>query len=78
VGTGEGGRMGALGRAGECEEARCEAGVDDSAKGCWFMAAREESWGMLVLAAGTLLVWGGGSRSEGAWELETQQPWVWS
>jgi hypothetical protein len=40
------------------------------------MAAREESCGMLLLLGGTLLVCGGGSWSEGSWELETQQPWL--
>ena len=44
VGTGHGARMGALGLAGEGEDARREGGVDEEAEAeGWFIAAREES-----------------------------------
>ena len=44
VGTGEGARMGALGLAGEGEDARREGGLEDEAEAeGWFIAAREES-----------------------------------
>ena len=77
VGTGEGERTGALGRAGECEDARREGGVEDEAEAeGWFMAAREESWGRPEVS----LLLGCGGRAVGSfWEeglvLETQQPW---
>lgn len=70
--------MGALGRAGESEEARRDAGVEDEAEAeGWFIAAREESrgtWAPFVSFVGDGRT--AGSCSEGVLVLETQQPWI--
>jgi hypothetical protein len=60
--------MGSLGRAGEWDEVRVEA----AAETCWFMAAREELGGRLVVVGGGRA---DGSFCEEAVVLETQQPW---
>lgn len=74
VGRGDGGRIGAFGRAWECEEGRREVGpeVEAEAEG-WFMAAREEL-GMsppALLAIGGWTAW---SCSEDVVVREAQQP----
>lgn len=59
VGTGEGRQMGALGRAGEGEDARREGGDEEDAEAeGWFIAAREESCGRPGPAAVVVLVGG--------------------
>lgn len=73
--------MGALGRAGEGEEARREGGLEEEAEAeGWFIAAREESCGMPVPAAAEVVVLVGGwwavvgSCWEGVLVREAQQP----
>ena len=78
VGTGEGSRIGALGRAGEGEDARREGGDEEEAEAeGWFIAAREESCGML--APGVVVLVGGWWAVVSFWEgvlvREAQQPW---
>ena len=79
VGTGEGSRMGALGRAGEGEDARREGGEEEEAEAeGWFIAAREESCGMFGPGAVVVVLVGGwwavGSFWEGVLVREAQQP----
>jgi hypothetical protein len=73
--------MGALGRAGEGEDARREGGLEEEAEAeGWFIAAREESCGMpgpgpavvVVLVGGWWVVVG--SFWEGVLVREAQQP----
>lgn len=70
--------MGALGLAGEGEDARREGGLDEEAEAeGWFIAAREESCAPAVVVV--VLVVGGwwavvGSFWEGVLVRETQQP----
>ena len=71
--------MGALGRAGEGEDARREGGDEEEAEAeGWFIAAREESCGrpgpgvvVVVLVGGW---WAVGSFWEGVLVREAQQP----
>lgn len=71
VGTDVGSWTGALGRTGECDEARRDVGCEKEAED-WFMAAREESAGRsALLFAGCRAA---GSFWEGEFVLETQQP----
>jgi hypothetical protein len=71
--------MGALGRAGEGEDARREGGLEEEAEAeGWFIAAREESCGMPGPVVVVVLVGGWwavvGSFCEGALVREAQQP----
>lgn len=72
--------MGALGRAGEGEDARREGGDEDEAEAeGWFIAAREESCGRPAPVVVVVVLVGGwwvvvGSLWEGVLVREAQQP----